>query len=317
VPEALAMSEPRNAGARAVALLVVAMVSVQGGASIAKQLFATLGPAGTVALRVAFAALMLVVVERPWRHRLDVKALRVIVAYGAALGTMNLTFYLALARIPLGLAVAIEFAGPLAVAVLASRRPLDALWVMLAVVGIVSLLPLGAVDAGAALDPVGVAMALAAAACWAIYIVIGRRAGTVAPSGAATAIGMVVAALVALPVGIAQAGGALLNLSVWPFALGVALLSSAIPYSLEMRALKVLPAKTFGILMSLEPAMAAIFGLTVLGERLTPMQWGAIGCVMAASAGSTWAQGREALSSRTTRSSRARPRRPASSDAPP
>jgi inner membrane transporter RhtA len=268
----------------AVLAVLAAMSTIQGGASLAKGLFPAVGAQGATALRLAFAALILLVVWRPWRQKLTGRELRVVMVYGAALGVMNLTFYLALERIPLGIAVAIEFTGPLAVALLATRRALDFVWALLAVAGILLILPLS--EASQALDPVGVVLALAAGTCWALYILFGQRASAAVHGGTATSLGMVTAALLVFPFGVAHAGRALLDVSLFPMALGVAVLSSALPYSLEMIALKALPTRTFGILMSLEPALAALAGLLFLREQLTVLQWVAIGCVILASAGS-------------------------------
>lgn len=267
-----------------IALLVTSMISIQFGASVAKGLFPTLGPEGTTVLRCGLAAIVLLTLLRPWRTRLPRAALLAVGLYGASLGLMNLLFYLSLARIPLGVAVALEFTGPLAVALFASRRARDLLWVALAAAGIVMILPL--TRESRPLDPVGVGFALAAGVCWALYIVLGQRAGRAVQGGAATALGMLAAALVVAPVGILRAGSRLLHREVWPLALVVAVFSSALPYSLEMHALRRLPARTFGILMSLEPALAALAGLVMLRERLSFAQGAAIVCIIAASAGS-------------------------------
>lgn len=286
---------------QAVILLIFAMLAVQFGAAIAKPLFATLGAAGTSAMRTGLAALILLAIWRPWRGMPTAHALRAIVAYGAVLGTMNLTFYMALERIPLGLAVALEFTGPLAVAISSTRRLYDGLWAILAAVGIISILPpssiatLGALGApaiptpsdAANVDPVGILFALLAAACWALYIVLGKRVSSKAGTGTVTSLGMLTAAIVTLPWGVAQAGVALVAPATLPLVFAIAVLSSALPYSLEMLALRSLPAKSFGILMSLEPAVAALLGLALLNEALTLQQWGAIACVIAASVGTT------------------------------
>lgn len=277
------MAREKSVGVAVLAVLV-AMSSIQLGASLAKGLFPVLGAQGATALRLVFAALLLLAVWRPWRTRLTGRELRVVMVYGAALGVMNLTFYMALSRIPLGIAVAIEFTGPLAVALLSTRRALDFVWALLAVAGILLILPL--TKSSAALDPLGVVWALAAGTCWALYILFGQRAGAAVHGGTATSLGMVTAALLAVPFGVAHAGRSLLEVPLWPAALGVAVLSSALPYSLEMIALKALPTRTFGILMSLEPALAALSGLVFLREQLTGVQWLAITCVILASAGS-------------------------------
>lgn len=266
-----------------VAALVTGMVSLQYGATIAKNLFPVVGAAGTSALRVGFSALILIAVWRPWRRSLARREAGWIALYGITLGVMNLLFYLAIARLPLGPAVAIEFAGPLAIALIASRRTTDFLWIGVAVAGLGLLLPIAPTSP---LDPLGVALALGAALAWALYILFGQRAGRI-DGGRAVSLGMLVAALVAAPFGLAEAGAALLAPGVLMAGLLVALLSSALPYSLEMFALRRLDRKSFGVLMSLEPAVAACAGFALLGERLGAVQWLAIGLVIAASAGIT------------------------------
>jgi inner membrane transporter RhtA len=260
-----------------------AIVSVQGGAALAKGLFPVLGPTGTVGLRIGISALILLAAFRPSLRRLSAEQWRAIIPYGVVLGVMNLVFYLALSRIPLGLAVTVEFTGPLGVAVFGSRRAIDVVWVVLAAAGIALITPW----TGGGVDPVGMALALAAGACWGAYVLLGGRVSRLIPGGAAVATGMGIAAVTALPVSLA--GGGFGHLTVGRFAegVGVALLSSAIPYTLEMIALKQLPARTFGILMSLEPAVAALAGLAFLGEFLSPVQWLAVALVIAASTGST------------------------------
>lgn len=266
-----------------VAALVTGMISLQYGATIAKNLFPVVGAAGTSALRVGFSALILIAVWRPWRRSLARREAGWIALYGITLGVMNLLFYLAIARLPLGPAVAIEFAGPLAIALIASRRTTDFLWIGVAVAGLGLLLPIAPTSP---LDPLGVALALGAALAWALYILFGQRAGRI-DGGQAVSLGMLVAALVAAPFGLAEAGADLLAQGVLMAGLLVALLSSALPYSLEMFALRRLDRKSFGVLMSLEPAVAACAGFALLGERLGAIQWLAIGLVIAASAGIT------------------------------
>lgn len=268
----------------AISSLLVAMASIQGGASLAKSLFPRIGPEGATLLRIGLAAALLSAIFRPWRKPLAPGSLLPLLAYGGSLGAMNLTFYLALERIPLGIAVALEFTGPLAVAFLASRRWPDLLWATLALCGILMIAPHTA--GPAALDPAGISFALGAGAFWALYIIFGRRAGSAVSGAQASALGMIVAALVALPFGVVDAGARLLDLSLLPLALAVAILSSALPYSLEMISLRRLPPQTFGILMSLEPAIAAISGLAFLDERLSAIQWLAIALIVTASAGS-------------------------------
>lgn len=266
----------------AVISLLVAMLSFQVGASVAKQLIPVVGAPGTTALRLGISALLLCVLQRPWRSVPSRSALPLILAYGLSLGTMNFVFYMALKTIPLGIAVGLEFTGPLAVALFASRRKLDFLWLALAVVGLLFLLPIA--PAGRALDPAGVAFALGAGACWALYIVFGQKAGRAHGAAAATW-GMLIAATAIVPIGLASAGRTLLSPGVLPRGLVVAVLSSALPYTLEMIALRRLSVRTYGTLMSIEPALAALAGLTLLHEQLTVVQWLAIGAVMIASVG--------------------------------
>ncbi len=276
-----------------VAVLIAAMLCFQLGATMAKGLFPAVGASGTAALRLALSAIMLLAVWRPWRLRLIAREMRVILIYGLALGWMNFFFYLSLRFIPLGIAVALEFAGPLALAMAASRRAVDFVWILMAGLGLLALLPLGI--GSAQLDLVGVGCGLAAGACWALYIYFGRKAGA-AHGGQTTALGMTIGAIVIVPIGAAQAGMQMLSPAILPAALGVALLSSAIPYSLEMLAMPRLPTRTVGVLMSLDPALGAVAGLLFLGESLSWVQWAAIVSIMAASAGSA-ATGRDAVPS--------------------
>jgi inner membrane transporter RhtA len=264
-------------------VLIAAMFCFQLGAVVAKGLFPAVGASGTTALRMGLAALMLLAVWRPWRLRLRRSEMRVIVAYGLALGGMNYCFYLSLRSIPLGIAVALEFGGPLALAMAASRRAVDFVWILMATLGLLGLLPMGV--GSTPLDVTGVAYALAAGVFWALYIFFGRKAGA-AHGGQITALGMTVAAIAIVPIGAAQAGAQLLSPAILPAALAMALLSSALPYSLEMLAMPRLPTRTVGVLMSLDPALGALSGLFFLGEHLSWMQWLAVACIMAASAGS-------------------------------
>lgn len=267
-------------------LAVLGSVTALGlGTSLAKQLFPVIGAQGTSALRVGFAALMLVCIWRPWRWPLNRQQAKALLAFGVALGCMNLLFYMALRDIPFGIAVAIEFSGPLAVAIYYSRRAVDFVWLALAIVGLALILPLGGNTAGLNLSPVGIACALGAAVCWALYIVLGRRLGSI-PSGQAVSLGLLCAALVVVPFGVAEAGAKLLTPSILLFGLMVAAISSALPYTLEMLALRRLPPATFGIALATEPAIAAFMGMLLLSENLTLTQWSAIGCIMAAAMGS-------------------------------
>jgi len=265
-------------------LAVLGSVTALGiGTSFAKQLFPLVGSLGTTALRVGLSALLLLALWRPWRWPLSRRDALAVLRYGVALGFMNLLFYMALRSIPFGLAVAIAFSGPLAVALFSSRRLVDFLWLALAIAGLDLLLPWGV---GAEhLDPEGVLYALAAAVCWGAYIVFGKRLGHL-HAGQSVALGLSVAALAVLPFGIWQAGSTLLTPGIFLFGLGVAAVSSAIPISLEMVALKRLPKQAFGVMTSMEPAVAALLGLLLLGEHLTRLQWLAIILVMLAAAGS-------------------------------
>jgi len=267
-----------------IALLLLAMASFQAGASIAKTMFPLVGPVGMVTVRIVLGTAILAIILKPWRARIAPASRQALVVYGVSLGVMNLCFYAALSRIPLGVTVAVEFSGPLAVAVFTSRRGLDFCWVVLAIGGLLLLLPIGHLGAG--IDPVGILYALGAGACWALYIVFGQKAG--AAHGAQTvALGSVISTIIIAPIGLVTAGSALLSRSILLPGLAVATLSTALPYTLEMIALTRMPARTFGILMSVEPALAALFGLVCLNERLSGMQWSAIALIIAASVGTT------------------------------
>ncbi len=273
-----------RAGVPPVALGMVlgGVTSIQFGAALAATLFDELGPAGTSVLRLGFAALILVVLWRPHVRGRSAADLRLVLAFGLALGAMNLLFYEALDRIPLGIAVTFEFIGPLGVAVAGSRRAIDGLWVVMAAAGIVLL-----ADPGGDLDTLGVALALAAGAFWALYIVLAARAGRAYTGSEGLTLAMAVAALVPLAPGIAQGGGDLLDPRLIALGAGVGLLSSVIPYSLETEALRRMPQHVFGVLMSLEPGVAALAGLVVLGQSLRVLQLVAIALVVAASIGAS------------------------------
>ncbi len=264
--------------------ILVGMFSMQWGATVAKGIFPVAGPVGASTLRLIVATLVLSLVWRPWRVRGTGGVIPVII-YGVSLAGMNTLFYFALERIPLGMAVAIEFSGPLAVAICTSRRPTDFFWAVLAVAGIALILPFNRLPGS--LDPVGVLYAVGGAFFWALYILYGRRSGGSMEGGVATTLGMGVATLAILPFGIASAGNSLWNPSLLPFALGVGIFSSALPFSLEMVALKRLPTSTFSIFMSLEPVVAALSGRVHLGESLSGRQWGAIACLILASVGTS------------------------------
>lgn len=267
-----------------VLVLLIAMTSIQGGAALAKTLFPVVGAPGITALRLGLGTVILCVIFKPWRLRFSRKQFLPLFLYGLALGGMNYTFYLALRTVPLGIAVALEFTGPLALALAGSRRPLDFVWVLLALLGLYFLLPIG--KDISSVDPKGAMLAVLAGAFWAVYILAGKRAGS--EHGPATvAMGSLIASVIYVPLGLAFASAGIWSLSLIPIALLIAVLSSALPYSLEMMALTRLPAKTFGTLMSLEPAMAALSGMLFLGEILNVVQWLGLLAIIMASAGST------------------------------
>ncbi|HEX3262856.1 MAG TPA: EamA family transporter [Solirubrobacterales bacterium] len=273
------MSRPERL--TSMSLVMGAIASVQLGAAVATTLFDELGPAGTVLLRTGFAAVALVVVWRPHLHGRTHGALRDAALYGLTLAAMNLSFYGALDRIPLGIAVTLEFTGPFAVAVAGSRRASDLLWVALAAAGIVLLSP----GVHGSLDTTGALLALLAGVFWAAYIVLAARVGRAFSGGQGLTLAMLVATLVLLPSGIVAGGSDLGDPALLAAGLAIALLSSAIPYSLELEALRRLPKGTFGVLMSLEPAVAALVGLVALGQELSADEVVAIALVVAASAG--------------------------------
>jgi inner membrane transporter RhtA len=259
-----------------------AIASVQVGATVAKHLFVFLGPTGTVFLRVGFGAGILLAIARPRWSRFDARQWRSIVLFGLIIAGMNLSFYQAIARIPLGIAVTIEFIGPLGVAVAGSRKRLDFAWAAMAAAG-VSLLSFS----GGSVNLLGVLFALGAAAGWASYIVLGQRVGRLVPGPDGLALALTVGGLALLPFGIAGGGSRLFDLHNLGLGLVVAILSSAIPFSLEFAALRRLSSQVFGILMSLEPAMGAAAGFLFLSQRLSLRDLIAIALVMVASAGAT------------------------------
>jgi inner membrane transporter RhtA len=262
-------------------LVLAAVASVQFGGALAKTLFDDVGPGGTVFLRVAFAAIVLAALWRPALAGRSATDWRLVISYGLVLVAMNLSFYEALDRIPLGIAVTFEFVGPLGVGVFGSRRPLDLVWVALAATGIVLLSDFGNAD----LDGLGVALALLAGGFWAAYILLAARVGRAYPGGQGLALAMGAGTLMLAPIGVADGGGDLLGLGVLATGFGVAMLSSAVPYTLELEALRRMPAGVFGVLMSLEPAMAALAGFIVLDEGLATRELVAIVLVVTASAG--------------------------------
>ncbi len=269
----------------AIICVLLAMVTLQSGISIAKNLFPIIGPEGTTALRLGFSAIILCLVFKPWKAFPRLGQRLPIVIYGLSLGGMNILFFHAIERIPLGIGVALEFTGPLAVALLSSRRKRDLFWVGCAIAGIFMLLP--DMTGEESLDPIGVLLALGAGACWAGYILFGKKTGNQGSGGMTVALGMSVAAIVLVPYGAISQGAALLTWEVIPLGLLVAVMSSALPYTLEMVALRNMPAQGFSIMMSLEPAIAAMAGFMILSELLSIWQWLAILLVIIASVGSS------------------------------
>ena len=268
-------------GTAPVVALLVSMASVQSGASVAKTLFPVAGVGGTVALRIGFGTLLLCLFLRPWRLRVRRESWLPLLVYGVSLGTMNGLFYQALDRLPIGIAVAVEFIGPLTLAVLTSRRAVDLLWIVLAAAGLALLLPL---LHQAHVSLTGILFALGAGTCWALYIVFGRKVGhQLGPRG--VALGSLIAAALIVPLGLVGAPAALLSRAVLLRGLAVGTLSTALPYSLEMIALARLPTRSFSVMMSLEPAVGALSGLLFLGEELAATQWAAILLVIVASIG--------------------------------
>ena len=271
----------RSARATSIALVLGSIVSVQSGAAAATTLFGRVGPAGAVLLRTLFAAVALAALWRPSLRGHTRRELRLVAGLGLVLAGMNLSFYAGLDRIPLGIAVTFEFVGPLGVAIARSHRPADLVWVALAAGGIALLSP----GVGGSLDALGVAFALLAGAFWAAYILLAAGVGRAFERGDGLALAMALSALVLIPSGIAAGGDELVDPAVLGVGIAVALLSSAIPYSLELEALRRLPEGTFGVLMSLEPAIAALSGFAFLGQSLSARELAAIALVVIASAG--------------------------------
>jgi len=264
--------------------VLLSIISVQGGAAIAKGIFPIMGAAGTVSLRIVLSAILLLAIYRPSFKTITPVQWKWAAIYGLSLGIMNTSFYLSLSRIPLGLAVTLEFLGPLVLAISTSRKAIDFLWALMAAAGIALIAPW---HGNSDIDLLGAGLALLAGAFWAAYIILGSKVTKLMDSGQAVSIGLLVASCVALPAALIE--GNLGNITPKVFLLGmaIALLSSAIPYTLEMNALKHIPAKTFSILMSLEPAAAALCGLVFLHEHLSILEWTTIALVVAASTGST------------------------------
>ncbi|MEI8670045.1 DMT family transporter [Pseudoalteromonas sp. B131b] len=277
----------------AIVCVLLAMMTIQTGASFAKQLFPIVGPEGTTALRLGFSAFILCLVFKPWKHLPSSSNRIPIIVYGLSLGGMNILFYYAIERIPLGIGVALEFTGPLAVALFSSRRKRDLFWVACAIAGILLLLP--DMSGQDSLDPLGVALALGAGACWAGYILFGKKTGSQSSGGATVALGMTVAAIVLVPYGGIMQSAAF-TWEIIPLGIGIAILSSALPYTLEMVALRNMPSQGFSVMMSLEPAIASLAGFIILGELLTLWQWLAILLVIIASVGSSFSNAKKQTS---------------------
>ncbi|WP_333803846.1 EamA family transporter [Sulfurospirillum sp.] len=265
--------------------ILASSISVNAGAAFAKHLFPLIGAAGMTTLRIGFAALILMIICRPWRKLPDLQSLKTIALYGIILGFMNLLIYQAFARIPIGIAIAIEILGPLGVVLASARRVIDFVWFILAVVGLCLFLPLQTNEVS--LDLVGILFAIAAALSWACYILVGKKLSSGSTLNT-VALGMFIATCVAAPFGIMEAGMALLSPSVLWMGLLVALFSSALPFPLEMMALKRLPTHIFSIIVSASPIIAALCGWIILGEELLRHQWIAIFLIVIAIAGSTF-----------------------------
>ena len=266
-------------------LVLLSIVSTQLGSAVAKSLFTQISPYAMVCLRVGFAAIVLVMLWRPRWRQVERGHYLPLIGFGLSLALMNLAFYLAIERVPIGIAVALEFVGPLGVAICNSRRWLDGLWVAMAAAGILLLAPVG----GATLDPLGLLLALTAGGFWAAYILLAAKVGKALPGGAGLAMAMTIGAVALLPVGLWA--GMALSPHLLLLGFGVALLSSALPYSLELEALRWMPVQVFGVLLSLEPAVAALVGFWVLKETLSLRAMIAIGLVTIAAVGA--ALGRE------------------------
>ncbi|MEL6604095.1 MAG: EamA family transporter [Cyanobacteria bacterium J06614_10] len=270
-----------------ISLLLIAILSIQFGSALAKSLFSELGPWGVVALRVSFSAVFLLLIGRPKLHQQFRQNLRLIIAYGFVMALMNSAFYAAIDRIPLGIAIALEFTGPLGLAVFQSQQWKDGLWAALAAVGIFLLAPFS----GSAVDPLGMVLALFAGCCWALYIVLAARLGKALPGVEGLCWGLAVSSLLLLPIGIVTTGTTLLNPKLLMIGFGVALLSTMLPYACEIMALRSLPIKVFGVMLSLEPMAGVVAGFLILGETLSVRSL--IACVLVSIAAAGAAQFQE------------------------
>ena len=277
----------RERRASAVGLVLGAACSVQGGAAVAKSLFPTLGPPGVVFLRLLFGSLALWAIARPQLRGRTRGDLRLVAALGVVLVSMNTSFYEALDRAPLGVVVTVEFLGPLAVAVLGSRKPVDLVWVGLAGAGVALL----ANGGGRAVHPAGIVLAAVAGFFWALYILLSVRVGRAWPGASGLAPAMALGGLIALPWGVWSAHRHLGDPQLMGAAVGVGLLWSALPWSMELEALRRLPPHVFSVVLSLEPAVAALAGFVFLHEHLRTRAWLAIALVVLASAGAARRRG--------------------------
>lgn len=273
------MSEKRTA----ISAALTSIMCVQGGASLAKRLFPVLGPAGASSLRIGLSAILLLLINRPNFKALTKKQWLCCLGYGLSIGGMNLLFYFAIERVPLGLGVTVEFVGPLLLALFLSRKVLDVLWALLACAGILLIVPWKSNN----VDLLGLAMAFTAGMFWVGYIVMGSKVTKLIDGRTAVSIGTLFAAMIIVPVGIASGGLVHLTLNLFLLGLAVAILSSALPFTLDLVAMKRMPAKSFSILTSLHPAFAALSGLLFLGEALSMVQWLSVACVVFASIGTT------------------------------
>lgn len=262
--------------------VLLSIISVQCGAAIAKGLFPEIGAAATASLRIGLSAIILLAAFRPNLTKLNAKQWKYVILYGLSLGAMNMVFYMAIERIPIGLGVTLEFVGPLLLAIFSSKKAIDFIWIVLAAIGIALIAPW----TSNGLNLIGVLLALLAGGFWAAYIILGGRISKIMKGGEAVAVGMLFATLLILPFGIFSGGLNHLSPKLLGLGASLALLSSAIPFTLEINALKQLPARTFSILMSLEPAMAALAAFVFLQEYLSLTECIAVACVVIASAGS-------------------------------
>ena len=267
-----------------VVLVLISIISVQSGASIAKTLFGAVGASGAATLRIAIAGLLLWLINRPKFRSFTKGQWLQLLLYGFSIGAMNLSFYCGINRVPLGVGVTIEFVGPLGLALAMSRKPLDFLWAILAGLGILLIFDLGGVKQ---VDVIGAALVAFAGLMWALYIVMIDKLSRTMKSSDSVTIGMIIAAFIVAPFGVGSGNLSHLNEYILLMGLGVAVFSSALPFTLDMIALKKLPAKTYSILESLSPAFAALSGLIFLGEALSAIQWLAIAFIIVASIGST------------------------------